>query len=132
MIDRDQRRQIGQLICNIRVMWGSYDQVVNYAIGQGLTLRAKQRPLTEREVFARTKMLDAADRIVWMEELGSGDDVSRFMCQIGWDEDEECYEYWMIGCETCFSASPYAYGKTWRCWASRPTDEDYEAAKWEE
>lgn len=30
-----------------------------------------------------------------------------------------------------FSVKLFDYGKTWRCWASRPTDEERDAAEWE-
>ena len=33
-------------------------------------------------------------------------------------------------CAFLFCERPDEYGKTWRCWTSRPTDEQREAVKW--
>ena len=30
-----------------------------------------------------------------------------------------------------FNVSPNGYGKVWRCWSARPTDEQRKAVKWE-
>lgn len=35
-------------------------------------------------------------------------------------------------CAFLYCERPDEYGKTWRCWTSRPTDEQREAVKWDE
>lgn len=40
--------------------------------------------------------------------------------------------YHRPGWSTHFSVEMFGYGRYWRCWASRPTDEDRRAALWEE
>lgn len=43
---------------------------------------------------------------------------------------EDCYEALLLGCSwpACYKRS--TYGIRWRCWTSRPTDEQRQAVKW--
>lgn len=53
-------------------------------------------------------------------------DYDRFFGQV----DANMLEQGLVEHMTRYRADNY--GKTWRCWASRPTDEERAAAKWEE
>ena len=94
------------------------ESLANRLIAHGVTVREKQKPLTVEKLEYRMKC--------WYEENG---------------EDE--LDYVMIGgsgyaIELYFIKSPYPmekmrweYGKTWRCWAEKPTEEERKAAEWE-
>lgn len=53
-------------------------------------------------------------------------DYDRFFGQV----DANMLEQGLVDRMTRYRADNY--GKTWRCWATRPTDEERAAAKWEE
>lgn len=93
-------------------------EIANHLLAHGVTVREKQKPLTVEKLEYRMNC--------WYEENG---------------EDE--LDYVMIGgsgyaIELYFIKSPYPmekmrweYGKTWRCWAEKPTDAERKAAEWE-
>lgn len=39
--------------------------------------------------------------------------------------------YEKLGWSARFNIDGFSYGRSWRCWASRPTDEELKAAPWE-
>ena len=100
-------------------------------------LKAQQpRALTLEEVFEKSKHID--DCFVFVEyysdNLERDDKPDLEPCFI---HNEKSYfekEYHIVsvfrgGACMCFLQS--YYGETWRCWTSRPTDEQRKAAKWE-
>lgn len=119
LIDREKKDKIEQLICNIRTMYGSFEQVVDYAIKHGMTVRERQKPLT---------LLEATSvDYCWIEAAGIG--LRPCSCVIapnGWSVEVQGVggnPYWL---------APQKYGYAWRCWAERPTDEERIKAEWEE
>ena len=97
--------------------WITPDELVDLLIAHGVTVREPQKPLTVEKLECRMKC--------WYEENG---------------KDE--LDYVMIGgsgyaIELYFIKLPYPmekmrweYGKTWRCWAEKPTEEERKAAEW--
>lgn len=55
-------------------------------------------------------------------EYANGSKNYMFLAQKPWAIDENDCEWWYLIDD---------YGETWRCWTSRPTDEQREAVKWE-
>lgn len=45
--------------------------------------------------------------------------------------DKNFLDFGLYGDTNRYRRTEAGYGKTWRCWTSRPTDEQREAAKWE-
>lgn len=64
---------------------------------------------------------------VWIEYATSGNVV----IALPWDIELTDDTYNFIGMPNCFVEFRSLYGKTWRCWTSRPTEVQREAAKWE-
>ena len=54
-------------------------------------------------------------------EYADGSKSYMFLAQKPWAADVNNYEWWYIIAD---------YGQTWRCWSSRPTDEQREATPW--
>lgn len=66
--------------------------------------------------------------IIWVEDNGSDD------CIDGWAEPDENHEsviLWQPGNEVEWEPNNAEYGKTWRCWTSRPTEEQRRNTPWE-
>lgn len=64
---------------------------------------------------------------VWIEYATSGNVV----IALPWDIELTDDTYNFIGMPNCFVEFRSLYGEEWRCWTSRPTDEQRKAAKWE-
>ena len=64
---------------------------------------------------------------VWIEYATSGNVV----IALPWDIELTDDTYNFIGMPNCFVEFRSLYGKEWRCWTSRPTDEQRKAVGWE-
>lgn len=100
-------------------------------------LKAQQpRVMTLEEVFEKSKHID--DCFVFVEyysdDLERDDKPDLEPCFIHneksyFEKDYHIVSVFRGGARMCFLQS--YYGETWRCWTSRPTDEQRKAAKWE-
>lgn len=100
--------------------FGSTEKIADHLLAHGVTVKEPNKVLTLEEVLQAIKD-----------------------CKTLWIEDEEeptntgidpgCYvvRYWLN--KTVIKDEIRAcYGKTWRCWAENPTEEERKNAKWEE
>lgn len=96
-----------------------FQEAIDYLLENGVTVRKMQKPLTEEEVIA---MPD----VVWVE-WSHGDIEPKIPCTIEMSANRTLY---------CFTDDTFLrlsdHGKTWRCWAKRPTEEERKAAVWME
>ena len=106
------REKLVELISQSRVTITSDSACINgseyiadYLIANGVTVKQMQKPLAYSKVF-HSQCLEPQ----WWVELENGD----IFCS----RDE-------VGMFLLDS-----YGKTWRCWAEKPTDEERKAAEW--
>ena len=75
------------------------------------------RPLTLEE------LIDSTDGPVYIESQKREDLIGKFTAAV------TCHRIiWSDGTESNLDR----YGKTWRCWPRKPTDEEREAAGWED
>ena len=74
--------------------------------------------------------------IVWVEEKNQNPYPARirysFYPEYGDDEDDDRVACASFGSDCDEWAQSKFYGVTWRCWTSRPTDEEREAVKWDD
>lgn len=105
-------------------------------LGDALTLLKEHQPrvMTLEEVKIK--------RICWIEDaddgmtvrlfpatmFGTGEHANGaksciFLAHKPWAIDANDYEWWYLSKD---------YGETWRCWTSRPTDEQRAATKWDD
>lgn len=82
-----------------------------------------QKPMTLGELHA---LIDAGTEAVAWSESKEDPEIYAAIFYDGRTIDR--FAHYLDSSDLCFSA----YGKTWRCWASRPTDEERAAAPWEE
>ena len=93
----------------------SYEKAAEWLVSRGVTVKEPQKPLTIEEVKAEPD-------VVWVEWPPGG----LWPCVIAEVEDDHCY---FTDGET---ERMLRYGIGWRCWANRPTEEERQAAKWED
>lgn len=84
--------------------------------------RPLQKPLTTEESKKQVS--------VWIEysekvKFGESIEPALYVCS---DDSESCFD---DGFSEQFCLEDKDYGKMWRCWATKPTDEERGAAKWE-
>ena len=65
--------------------------------------------------------------IVWIEDMLLNQMIVGIKYQ---SPSENCYYIMLIGSKRPQPFSKELYRINWRCWTSRPTDEQREAAKW--
>ena len=118
--------------CRYYGICGEEEDAIMPLLKDALALLKAQQPrvLTLEEVFERSKHMD--EDAVWIEfEDEDGDMVVNpailsnskpifeaeyiIVAALRWEK-----KYFPLG----------TYGKKWRCWTSRPTDEQRKAAKW--
>jgi hypothetical protein len=86
-----------------------FKEAIDYLLENGVTVKQMQKPLTvENLIFFNWEIW-----CEWWIELKSG----RLFCA------KECEGY--------IHTPKDEYGKTWRCWKEKPTDEERQAAEWE-
>lgn len=91
--------------------------VVDELIAHGVTVREMQKPLTVEEL--------QEDTVCWYEERNDNIvpvEIVRCTSFIG---------MYFIGWDVRIEEKKWEYGKTWRCWAEKPTEEERKAAEWE-
>ena len=117
MTDREKLVELLDII--IQPGQKTLGEIADHLLAHGVTVKEPQKPLTLEEVLQAIKD-----------------------CKTLWIEDEEeptntgidpgCYNvrYWLN--KTVIKDEIRAcYGKTWRCWAEKPTEEERRAAEWE-
>ena len=109
----------------IRILEGNYKSFVFRHKGELLTVNELIALLKAQEPRVMTLEEARKDIEVWYESVngacGWGD-----LC---YDANLELALYTLHGIK---GVKEEAYGKTWRCWTSRPTDEQREATPWQE
>lgn len=100
--------------------------VVDELISHGVTVKEPQKPLTVEETLEKRVVYLEFKHLLWQEP------VLMYRAWNEW-EDAEIIHYDRFGCEySNIGCKEKDYGKTWRCWAEKPTDAERKNAKWEE
>lgn len=101
-------------------------------------LMEKQEPrvLTLDEVKAIgtqnfNQMRDENTRLVWVEEESALNIAKPTYYDLGLEDNEEepIYLYY-VGTDFFDRCDTSTYGKDWRCWSTKPTEEQRESVKW--
>lgn len=90
-------------------------------------LKAQEpRVLTLEEL----RQLEHTDHIIWIEANGDPESFDGY-AEVTTNIVTKDIELFVPGNEVEFIPDNKNYGKTWRCWSSKPTDEQREAVKWD-
>lgn len=66
--------------------------------------------------------------VVWLETKY----LSPTVCLFDNVESNVDWLYFVFGSDDSYGESVHLYGKNWRCWSARPTDEQRKAVKWDD
>jgi hypothetical protein len=95
------------------------------------------RVLTLDEVKAigeqNYQCLDENIGLIWSEERNALNIAKPTYYDFGLeDSEEEPIHLYYVGTDFFDTFDQNTYGKSWRCWSSKPTEEQREAVKWED
>ena len=103
---------------------GGVEELADYLIAHGVTVKQMQRPLTLEEVHEL--------KAVWIEDPFEDYDMPLYPA-IYWGKGNFTYSVFIAniddGEEKAWCDNE-TYGYDWRCWAEKPTEEERKAAKW--
>lgn len=94
-------------------------QLADYLIAHGVTVKQMQKPLTVDEAIEMSK----DEHAIFYVENNLQNSIFR---SASWAS----VNIWLNICDEK-QKNRNSYGRTWRCWAKRPTDEERKAAEWE-
>lgn len=94
------------------------ESLVNRLIAHGVTVREPQKPLTVEEVLSLPDVVYL--ECSYFDEAYAALPERYDKQTIDLMMRDECCRFLLKG-----------YGKTWRCWAKKPTEEERKAAEWE-
>lgn len=77
------------------------------------------------------RQLEHTDHIIWMEANGDPESFDGY-AEVTTNFVTKDIEFFVPGNEVEFIPDNKNYGKSWRCWSSRPTDEQRGAVKWDD
>ena len=84
----------------------------------------------EPRVMTLEEVKRSAGETVWVERWG---DSKTIVAQFApYDTIDDSFYFFTIGNSVSYKVYTEDYYKDWRCWTSRPTDEQRRAAKWDE
>ncbi len=99
-------------------------------LSDALALLKAQEP----RVMTWQEIVDAAPQMpfIWLESKENHDRVFQSILFKTWLWDSTVTIITVMTQGWLFEGYHADYGKTWRCWTSRPTDEQRKAAKWDD
>lgn len=123
-------REIGILCdgCGSRPEQEAFGNIADHLLAHGVTVREPKKPMD---------LVDAieADDPVWIEYVHTFMDMEVIkIYTVDYFESRFFVDGTLIGKrinEKSMLLKKDDYGKTWRCWAEKPTDEERKAAEWE-
>lgn len=99
---------------------GGAEALADYMIANGVTVKAMQKPLTVEEL----KRMEGSP--VWCET-----EATKTPCVVKNSMiDNVDAIFYALGSEYPIFFNVDEYGQIWRCWAEKPTEEEWKAAEW--
>lgn len=93
------------------------EHTANFLISHGVTVKEMQKPICRGQLV---------DNGFFFLERKEEEEVSPVVLKEGW----EVYFVDFVGTGSLVRHDKADYGKTWRCWAEKPTEEERKAAEW--
>ena len=98
------------------------EALADHLLSHGVTAREPQKPLTVEEAAGTNDP-------VWYEYYRNPIVIP---ADVVYSHSIPFLEIHILGAISVISMREDAYGKTWRCWAEKPTEAERKNAKWEE
>lgn len=119
MADREKLVKLLEDVTQLNALKGTVEETADYLISHGVTVKEPNKVLTLEEVLQAIKDC----KTLWIEDEEEPTNT-------GIDPGCDVVRYWLN--KTVIKDEIRAcYGKTWRCWAENPTEEERKAAEWE-
>lgn len=112
------REKLVELITEAGIKYATIEGLADHLIAHGVTVKEPQKPLH------RGQLVDSG---FFFFERKEEEEVSPVVLKEGW----EVYFVDFVGTDSLVRNDKADYGKTWRCWAEKPTEEERKAAEWE-
>lgn len=110
-------QRCGELVCTI-----NSDNIADHLLAHGVTVKEPQKPLTVEEAAGTNEP-------VWYEYYKHPIAIP---ADVVYSHSAPFLEVHKLGAISVLSMREDSYGKTWRCWAEKPTEAERKNAKWEE
>ena len=127
MTNSEAIRIINQYDCNF--YWTDGEKIPTEDLIEAFELAVKALEEQEPRVLTLEELrsLDGTDHFVWLEDNG---EYELYDCYAEVTAYRNNVELNIFGSEVEFEPDNEEYGKTWRCWSARPTEEQRKAVKW--
>lgn len=116
------REKLIDLITEAGIKYATIEGLADHLIAHGVTVREQQKPLKKGYLLENSPC--------WFEEKYENGSYALEIVEITKGTGPNYYSY-SIGSENADLHDGQLYGKTWRCWAEKPTEEERKAAEWE-
>lgn len=123
LVEADQ--EIGILCdgCGSRPEHEIFGNIADHLLSHGVTVQEPKKPIQKGYILENSPC--------WLEELSEKYGYSLDIADFTKSATENVYHASFIGFEEYEKYDVDQYGKTWRCWAEKPTEEERQAAEWE-
>ena len=134
MTNAEAIKIINQYDCNF--YWTDGEKIPTEDLIEAFYLAVKALEEQEPRVLTLEELmsLNGTDHFVWLEDNGGytiDGGYALYDCYAEVTAYRNNVELNIFGSEVEFEPDNEEYGKTWRCWSAKPTDELREAVQWQ-
>lgn len=129
MTNAEAIKIINQYDCNF--YWTDGEKIPTEDLIEAFELAVKALDAQAPRVLTLEEVEDALDTVVWVDRPQIRNSSLEFALLASYSRKrEKTALYFIDGEKTTWRYSDY--GRTWRCWSSRPTDEQREGTPWQD
>lgn len=125
MTNSEAIKIINQYDCNF--YWTDGEKIPTEDLIEAFELAVKALDATEPRVLTIDEVRYEYE-VVWLETKY----LSPTVCLFDNVESNVDWLYFVFGSDDSYGESVHLYGKNWRCWSAKPTEEQREAVEWTE
>lgn len=123
MTNSEAIRIINQYDCNF--YWTDGEKIPTEDLIEAFELAVKALDATEPRVLTFEEVRDEYE-VLWVETKTHPPTV----CLTDNGDSNEDWRWFSFGINDSYILSSDSYGKKWRCWSAKPTEEQRESVKW--
>lgn len=123
MTNSEAIRIINQYDCNF--YWTDGEKIPTEDLIDAFELAVKALDETEPRVLTLEEVRDEYE-VVWLETKY----LQPTVCLVDNGESDADWLCVVFGVDDTYPVPWHLYGKSWRCWSAKPTDEQREAVPW--
>ena len=116
-----------EVIEGLKKVWDAFDHMEHDLYADYVFDALKMLKDQEPRVLTLEEVRDEYE-VVWLETKY----LSPTVCLFDNGESNVDWLYFVFGLDDSYGESVHLYGKNWRCWSAKPTDEQREVVPWTE